>query len=238
MISDTELPSTRPYLIRALYEWCSENGFTPYVAVKVDNSVQVPREYVQGGEIVLNVSMDATSSLKLGNEFIEFKARFGGKPRDIMVPIHRVMAIYARENGQGMAFPPPVDMLAGGDVSPVLASAPAVPVAAAPTPSDDRVVQLRFVTRASVRNFEIEHCGNQVAGSDHEDSRLGGRVHVVCYAGNVKLHQVFTGARCDQNAPQHGTHDDGQNRQALDPAVGFYQSIMGKQLGQNAVFGG
>ncbi len=105
MISDTELPSTRPYLIRALYEWCSENGFTPYVAVKVDNSVQVPREYVQGGEIVLNVSMDATSSLKLGNDFIEFKARFGGKPRDIMVPIHRVMAIYARENGQGMAFP-------------------------------------------------------------------------------------------------------------------------------------
>ena len=105
MFSDTELPSTRPYLIRALYEWCTENGFTPYVAVKVDSSVQVPREYVQGGEIVLNVSMDATSSLKLGNEFIEFKARFGGKPRDIMVPIERVMAIYARENGQGMAFP-------------------------------------------------------------------------------------------------------------------------------------
>lgn len=105
MISTTELPSTRPYLIRALYEWCSDHGFTPYVAVKVDQTVQVPREYVQGGEIVLNVSMDATSSLKLGNEFIEFKARFGGKPRDIMVPIQRVMAIYARENGQGMAFP-------------------------------------------------------------------------------------------------------------------------------------
>ena len=102
---DAELPSTRPYLIRALYEWCSENGFTPYVAVKVDGTVQVPREYVQNGEIVLNVSMDATSALKLGNEFIEFKARFGGKARDIMVPIARVMAIYARENGQGMAFP-------------------------------------------------------------------------------------------------------------------------------------
>ena len=102
---DAELPSTRPYLIRALYEWCSENGFTPYVAVKVDNTVQVPRVYVQNGEIVLNVSMDATSALKLGNEFIEFKARFGGKARDIMVPIARVMAIYARENGQGMAFP-------------------------------------------------------------------------------------------------------------------------------------
>ena len=102
---DAELPSTRPYLIRALYEWCTDNGFTPYVAVKVDQTVQVPREYVQGGEIVLNVSYDATSGLKLGNEFIEFKARFGGQPRDIMVPMNRVMAIYARENGQGMAFP-------------------------------------------------------------------------------------------------------------------------------------
>lgn len=118
MISNTELPSTRPYLIRALYDWCTENGFTPYVAVKVDNSVQVPREYVQGGEIVLNVSMDATSSLKLGNDFIEFKARFGGKPREIMVPIQRVMAIYARENGQGMAFPVNDD-----DVAPATLSA-------------------------------------------------------------------------------------------------------------------
>ena len=100
-----ETPSTRPYLVRALYEWCTDNGFTPYVAVMVDETVQVPREYVKDGEIVLNVSFDATSSLKLGNDFIEFKARFGGKPRDIMVPMDRVMAIYARENGQGMAFP-------------------------------------------------------------------------------------------------------------------------------------
>ena len=104
-IGQGPLPSTRPYLVRALYDWCSDNGFTPYVAVKVDASVQVPREYVQGDEIVLNVSMDATSGLKLGNDFIEFKARFGGKARDIMVPMDRVMAIYARENGQGMAFP-------------------------------------------------------------------------------------------------------------------------------------
>lgn len=97
--------STRPYLIRALYEWCTDHGLTPYVAVRVDETVQVPREYVKNNEIVLNISFDATSSLKLGNEFIEFKARFGGKPCDIMVPIHRVMAIYARENGQGMSFP-------------------------------------------------------------------------------------------------------------------------------------
>jgi stringent starvation protein B len=67
-----------------MYEWCTDHAFTPYVAVKVDGSVQVPREFVQDGEIVLNISFDATSSLQLGNEFIEFKARFGGKPRDIM----------------------------------------------------------------------------------------------------------------------------------------------------------
>ncbi len=100
--------STRPYLIRALYEWCTDNGFTPYVAVLVDESVQVPREYVKDGEIVLNISFDATSALKLGNDFIEFKARFAGTAREILVPISRVIAIYARENGQGMAFPSPV----------------------------------------------------------------------------------------------------------------------------------
>ena len=100
--------STRPYLIRALYEWCTDNALTPFIAVLVDATVQVPREYVQNGEIVLNVSFDATSGLKLGNEFIEFKVRFGGVPRDISVPVDRVIAIYARENGQGMAFPVPV----------------------------------------------------------------------------------------------------------------------------------
>jgi stringent starvation protein B len=97
--------STRPYLIRALYEWCTDNGLTPYVAVSVDETVQVPREYVKNNEIVLNISFDATSSLKLGNDFIEFKARFAGSAREIMVPITNVIAIYARENGQGMAFP-------------------------------------------------------------------------------------------------------------------------------------
>jgi len=107
MINALESSSMRPYLIRALYEWCTDNGFTPYVAVQVDETVQVPREYVKNGEIVLNISFDATSSLKLGNEFIEFKARFAGTAREIMVPVGRVVAIYARENGQGMAFPAP-----------------------------------------------------------------------------------------------------------------------------------
>jgi stringent starvation protein B len=108
MMQALDSTSTRPYLIRALYEWCTDNGLTPYVAVLVDDSVQVPREYVKDGEIVLNISFDATSSLKLGNDFIEFKARFAGTPREILVPIARVIAIYARENGQGMAFPSPV----------------------------------------------------------------------------------------------------------------------------------
>jgi stringent starvation protein B len=99
--------STRPYLVRALHDWCTDNGFTPYVAVFVDASVRVPAEYVKNNEIVLNVGFEATSGLKLGNEFIEFKARFGGSSREIMVPMDHVIAIYARENGQGMAFPAP-----------------------------------------------------------------------------------------------------------------------------------
>ena len=107
MMNALDSTSTRPYLIRALYEWCTDNGYTPYIAACVDETVQVPREYVKNDEIVLNISFDATSSLKLGNEFIEFKARFAGKAREIMVPVSRVIAIYARENGQGMAFPTP-----------------------------------------------------------------------------------------------------------------------------------
>jgi stringent starvation protein B len=98
---------TRPYLIRALHDWCTDNGFTPYVAVFVDRSVQVPVEYVKNNEIVLNVGFEATSGLKLGNDYIEFKARFAGVARDIVVPVDHVVAIYARENGQGMAFPAP-----------------------------------------------------------------------------------------------------------------------------------
>jgi len=144
MMNAQDSTSTRPYLIRALYEWCTDNGFTPYVAVRVDDSVQVPREYVKDGEIVLNISYDATSALQLGNDFIEFKARFGGKPRDIMVPVGRVIAIYARENGQGMAFPPPVDALVDGpSASSSLSAASASPSPAeASESSADRVVQL------------------------------------------------------------------------------------------------
>ncbi len=135
--------STRPYLIRALYDWCTDNGLTPYVAVAVDETVQVPREYVKNNEIVLNISFDATSSLKLGNDFIEFKARFAGSAREIMVPIGRVIAIYARENGQGMAFPLAAGPSVGAVQSPVQAEAQPVATEADPSAAAEaKIVQL------------------------------------------------------------------------------------------------
>lgn len=96
--------STKPYLLRAIYEWCTDNGFTPYLSVKVSGAVQVPMEFVRKGEIVLNVSFGATSSLKMDNTAVTFKARFGGVSREIYVPIGNVQAIFASENGQGMVF--------------------------------------------------------------------------------------------------------------------------------------
>jgi stringent starvation protein B len=96
--------STKPYMLRAIYEWCTDNGFTPYLAVFVNSQVVVPMQHVKNNEIVLNVSFDATQGLKLDNDAVSFVARFGGVARDIYVPIDNVVAIYARENGQGMAF--------------------------------------------------------------------------------------------------------------------------------------
>jgi stringent starvation protein B len=144
MIPQLDPQSTRPYLVRAIYEWCCDQGFTPYVAVQVDQTVQVPREFVRNGEIVLNVSYDATNALKLGNEFIEFKARFGGVSRDIMVPLNRVLAIYALENGQGMAFPVAPPVSSGG---PVGAATVADPALRAPGPKKPH---LSAVTPATV----------------------------------------------------------------------------------------
>jgi stringent starvation protein B len=96
--------STKPYLLRAIYEWCTDNGYTPYLSVVVDQHARVPREFVKNGEIVLNISFSATSGLKMENDVIFFNARFGGVSREIVVPVENVAAIYARENGQGMAF--------------------------------------------------------------------------------------------------------------------------------------
>ena len=100
-----EAPTT-PYLIRAIWEWCVDNGFTPYAAVKVDAATRVPMEYVRNGEIVLNMSPDATRNLKIGNELIQFSARFNGASREVSVPVAAVAGIFAKENGQGLAFQP------------------------------------------------------------------------------------------------------------------------------------
>ncbi|WP_426116316.1 ClpXP protease specificity-enhancing factor [Massilia sp. PWRC2] len=144
--------STKPYMLRAIYEWCTDSGFTPYLAVKVDATTTVPREYVKKGEIVLNISFGATSGLKMDNDAVRFHARFGGVSREIYVPVHNVLAIYANENGQGMAFDvtdaaaEPNAVAGVENAAPTLASVPsssadtgsAVPkVSAAPTGNDD-----------------------------------------------------------------------------------------------------
>jgi stringent starvation protein B len=96
---------SRPYLIRALYDWIVDNGMTPYVLVNAeDEEVVVPRQFVEGGKIVLNVNPSAVQNLQLGNAFVEMDARFSGSPMHVSVPVMSVLAIYARENGKGMVF--------------------------------------------------------------------------------------------------------------------------------------
>src|SRR5437868_8649412 len=97
--------STKPYLIRAIHEWCSDSNLTPYLSVKVDANTRVPTEYVKNGEIVLNLSYDATHRLTIGNDLIQFSARFNGVSRECSIPIDAVLGIFARENGQGLFFP-------------------------------------------------------------------------------------------------------------------------------------
>jgi stringent starvation protein B len=98
--------SNRPYLIRAIYEWLVDNDWTPQLLIHADDEgVLVPREYVRDGEIVLNISPTAVQNLVLGNESIDFDARFSGRAMHVSVPVKSVVALFARENGQGMAFP-------------------------------------------------------------------------------------------------------------------------------------
>lgn len=134
-----EVP-TKPYLIRAIYDWCSDSGFTPYVAVAVDETVRVPSEFVSNGEIVLNMSALATSRLLIDNEAISFQARFGGVAREVYVPMGQVIAIYARENGQGMAFEVPRAMgtAAPRPEAPAAEAAPAVEPPEPPKPAAER----------------------------------------------------------------------------------------------------
>lgn len=152
--------STKPYMLRAIYEWCTDSGFTPYLAVKVDAATTVPMEYVKKGEIVLNISFGATSGLKMDNDAVRFNARFGGVSREIYVPVQNVLAIYANENGQGMAF----EVTATAAESP--APAPAE-VSAAPAPA------LAAVPSAAAEKLAAEV--SQIADDNNEPPKKGGR---------------------------------------------------------------
>ncbi len=136
---------TKPYLVRALFEWCNDSGYTPYVTVLVGPDVHVPAEYVKDGEIVLNVSPLATNRLAIGNDMLEFQARFGGVARDVRVPMEFVRAIYARETGQGMAFEaPPTRSAAGAPaVAPVAEAPPALMAVPPAAPAGATVTPLR-----------------------------------------------------------------------------------------------
>ncbi|MDD2701267.1 MAG: ClpXP protease specificity-enhancing factor [Sideroxydans sp.] len=110
-------PSTKPYLIRAIYEWCADAGYTPYLAVQVDEYTQVPAGYVKDGQIVLNVGVDAVKNLQMGNEDISCSGRFGGVAHQLMIPVAAVIGIFAKETGQGLVFQ-------AGESAPPVSSAP------------------------------------------------------------------------------------------------------------------
>jgi stringent starvation protein B len=112
--------STKPYLIRAIYEWCSDSGLTPYLSVKVNAQTRVPTEHVKDGEIVLNICQDATHRLTIGDDAIQFAARFSGVSRECSIPMAAVSGIFARENSQGLFFPPETEAKSqeSGDTAP------------------------------------------------------------------------------------------------------------------------
>jgi stringent starvation protein B len=119
--------STKPYFLRAIYEWCSDCGFTPYLSVKVDERTRVPPEFVKNGEIVLNVSLNATRNLTINNELVQFSARFNGISREVAIPVERVQGIFARENGQGAFFTVEASPQQQGTEAPAEETAPSGP---------------------------------------------------------------------------------------------------------------
>lgn len=107
MSQTTSITPTRPYMVRALYQWIEDNALTPYLMVDATaEDVQIPREHVQDGRIVLNIASRATGNMSMENDYINFSARFGGVSQEIWVPLTAVMGIYAKENSQGMFFDP------------------------------------------------------------------------------------------------------------------------------------
>ena len=101
--------SAKPYLVRAICEWCADNGLTPYIAVKVNSQTRVPAAFVKNGEIVLNISRGATRRLTIDNEWVQFTARFSGTSQEVAVPVAAIAGVFAKESGYGFAFTVPSD---------------------------------------------------------------------------------------------------------------------------------
>lgn len=152
--------SNKPYLIRAIYEWCADAGYTPYIGVKVDQNTKVPIEYVKNGEIVLSISLQATRNLTIGNDMIQFSARFNGVSREIAVPIYAVASIFARETGRGMFFE--------------AESAPEGETAATPAPPSLQSVPTSGLSSVNAENAPMP--AGETPGSDgaaHDDKPKG-----------------------------------------------------------------
>ena len=96
--------STKPYLVRSIYDWCADSNFTPYISAKIISGVKVPKNYIKSNEIILNLSIESTSKLIFDNKFISFTTRFNGKNEDIFLPMESILGIYSKENGQGIFF--------------------------------------------------------------------------------------------------------------------------------------
>ncbi len=160
--------STKPYLIRAIFEWCNDAGFTPYLSIKVDENVRVPMEYVINGEIVLSIATLATRDLTIGNEWLQFSARFNGVSREISVPIYAVQAIFARENGRGYFFE------AEAAPAPDLAMVPTPDPSTAPLSSVSTPPYLQAVPSATPDATASNHAKNGFSGSITADSPADG----------------------------------------------------------------
>ena len=158
--------STKPYLLRAIYEWCTDSGHTPYLAVKVDAATTVPMEYVKKGEIILNISYGATSGLKMDNDAITFRARFNGVSRELYIPVQNVLAIYANENGQGMAFEVNTTAADMAPPAPAPTLAPAPPPVPSAEPASPGLAAVPGKTAS-----EVSH----LPDGDNEPPKKGGR---------------------------------------------------------------
>jgi stringent starvation protein B len=155
--------STKPYLIRAIYEWCADTTYTPYLNVKVDQNVRVPMEYVKNGEIVLSVSQQATRNLTIGNDLIQFSARFNGVSREISIPIYAVQAIFARENGRGVFFEPESPPETFADTATAIPAAPML----------QSVPRMADVAAVSANTGDGEDVPHAEEADDHPDKPKG-----------------------------------------------------------------